>query len=559
MPPRCAPSRVITAARDSVVDGVAVRRGQVIAVDAARHVAGAGGAASRRPACSARSDSAIRARDLLPREPARRRRTSSGCARPSARRGLGRRGRDRARRPAPRASARGGRVGSGRAAGRRRRRAVTRPGHAPSADSGPARCDEPCAGTGRRLGIVTVRDLLTTFPRRYDDLREIVRRRAPRTRSRHGTLVTVRATVRADPRRSAPSGAGCWLTTAVLEDDSGEVEAVWFGRRFIERQLKAGRARRGQRQGQASRLACPARRPGVPARRRRPDAPRRPHRAGLPASLAGCPSRRCARPSARRSTASALPGVPAADRSSAGQPDDRRGHRGGPLPRRLRAARRGACDGSRTTSCWRSSWAWWRGDGSVAARRGRASSRSIRRRRRAPARRPSRRGSAPSRGPARRADRRPGRGHGRRPRRPRQADARCCASSRATSARARRPWRPTPWPWPPERRRAGRPAGADRPAGPPARRDAWRTCSTRPASAVDPADGLAERRPDGAPRWRRCATGQAQVVVGTHALLQRRRRLRAASTSSSSTSSIASASRSARRWRPRAGARTSCS
>ena len=56
-----------------------------------------------------------------------------------------------------------------------------------------------------------------------------------------GTTVTVRATVRSI-RVERTHRRRLWLTTATLEDASGQVEAIWFGRRFIERQLKAGDA-----------------------------------------------------------------------------------------------------------------------------------------------------------------------------------------------------------------------------------------------------------------------------------------------------------------------------
>jgi len=91
---------------------------------------------------------------------------------------------------------------------------------------------------GRRLGISTVRDLLTTFPRRYEDLREST----PLGRLAalaDGTPVTARVTV-ASIRSQQTHRRRLQVTTAILEDESGEVEAVWFGRRFIERQLRPG-------------------------------------------------------------------------------------------------------------------------------------------------------------------------------------------------------------------------------------------------------------------------------------------------------------------------------
>ena len=91
---------------------------------------------------------------------------------------------------------------------------------------------------GRRIGISSVRDLLTTFPRRYEDLREVVAiGRLPELEP--GTPVTVRASV-ASLRVEKTVRRRVQRTIAVLEDGSGEVEVVWFGRRFIERQLKVG-------------------------------------------------------------------------------------------------------------------------------------------------------------------------------------------------------------------------------------------------------------------------------------------------------------------------------
>ncbi|MFV2063165.1 MAG: ATP-dependent DNA helicase RecG [Chloroflexota bacterium] len=88
------------------------------------------------------------------------------------------------------------------------------------------------------MGIATVRDLLTYFPRHYDDLREVT----PLGRLvqlEPGTSVTVRATV-VSIQVENTFRRRLQRTTAVLRDESGEAEAVWFGRRFIERQLKVG-------------------------------------------------------------------------------------------------------------------------------------------------------------------------------------------------------------------------------------------------------------------------------------------------------------------------------
>lgn len=119
--------------------------------------------------------------------------------------------------------------------------AITPP-HGLGLDTPIGRSGLPGASTlhrhGRRLGIATVRDLLTTFPRRYEDRREVL----PLARLAEqdpAVPVTVRATVRSI-HVERTQRRRLWRTTAMLEDGSGQVEVVWFGRRFIERQLKAG-------------------------------------------------------------------------------------------------------------------------------------------------------------------------------------------------------------------------------------------------------------------------------------------------------------------------------
>ncbi len=93
---------------------------------------------------------------------------------------------------------------------------------------------------GRRMGITDVGALLTTFPRRYEDLREFTRIEQlgdlePRT------PVTIRATIESIRvehtfRRNVPR------TTALLRQGYHSVDVVWFGRRYIDRQLAEGDA-----------------------------------------------------------------------------------------------------------------------------------------------------------------------------------------------------------------------------------------------------------------------------------------------------------------------------
>ena len=91
---------------------------------------------------------------------------------------------------------------------------------------------------GSRLGFYTVRDLLFHLPRRYDDLREM-RRLGDLVWVEEGTVVSARvrvAEIRVEPgyRRRVQR------TIARLEDETGAIDATWFGRRYIEKRLKSG-------------------------------------------------------------------------------------------------------------------------------------------------------------------------------------------------------------------------------------------------------------------------------------------------------------------------------
>jgi ATP-dependent DNA helicase RecG len=91
---------------------------------------------------------------------------------------------------------------------------------------------------GRRLGFLTVRELLFHLPRRYDDLREM-RQLGELVRVEEGTVVSARVHV-VDVRVEPSFRRRIQRTVALLEDSTGSVEATWFGRRFIERRLFPG-------------------------------------------------------------------------------------------------------------------------------------------------------------------------------------------------------------------------------------------------------------------------------------------------------------------------------
>ncbi len=91
---------------------------------------------------------------------------------------------------------------------------------------------------GPRLGIAVVRDLLFHLPRRYDDRREM-RTIAALHEVADGEQVSARVTV-TSIRVEQTFRRRLQKTVASVEDGTGTAEAVWFGRRYIERRIKPG-------------------------------------------------------------------------------------------------------------------------------------------------------------------------------------------------------------------------------------------------------------------------------------------------------------------------------
>jgi len=83
-----------------------------------------------------------------------------------------------------------------------------------------------------RLGVTSVAELLLYLPRRYEDRRAIT----PVAELTAGAPATIRARV-VDLRVEKTWRRGVQRTIATLADESGAVDAVWYGRRFIERRL----------------------------------------------------------------------------------------------------------------------------------------------------------------------------------------------------------------------------------------------------------------------------------------------------------------------------------
>ena len=141
--------------------------------------------------------------------------------------------------------------GSSRSAGSGvgRRPSGTAAPRRPIAPAGPIGPDTPIGASGfpgatvlrrvgPRLGIRTVRDLLFHLPRRYDDLRELSTAR-DLARVPDGEPASARLQVRGI-RVEQTFRRRVERTTAYLHDDTGEVEATWFGRRFIANRLREG-------------------------------------------------------------------------------------------------------------------------------------------------------------------------------------------------------------------------------------------------------------------------------------------------------------------------------
>ena len=102
------------------------------------------------------------------------------------------------------------------------------------------------AGQLGRLGIETVRDLVRHFPYRYDDLRSPVsiadllanRTAASRVDSGNPEVNILGMIVRCTHVRLR--GRIRAKTTAIIDDGSGIVQALWFGRPYLSSQLKVG-------------------------------------------------------------------------------------------------------------------------------------------------------------------------------------------------------------------------------------------------------------------------------------------------------------------------------
>ena len=86
-----------------------------------------------------------------------------------------------------------------------------------------------------RLGIATVGDLLHHFPHRYDDYSSL----KVISHLMYGEETTIIGVVSATSSRET-KGGGC-IVRCTVADATGAIEAVWFNQPYLARQLRAGR------------------------------------------------------------------------------------------------------------------------------------------------------------------------------------------------------------------------------------------------------------------------------------------------------------------------------
>ncbi len=86
-----------------------------------------------------------------------------------------------------------------------------------------------------RLGVRTIRDMLYLFPRRYDDFSTL----KTINQLEYGEEVTIMGRIWDVSTRRTRSGK--IVTTAIVEDGSGTIEATWFNQPHLDRQLRPSR------------------------------------------------------------------------------------------------------------------------------------------------------------------------------------------------------------------------------------------------------------------------------------------------------------------------------
>jgi ATP-dependent DNA helicase RecG len=87
----------------------------------------------------------------------------------------------------------------------------------------------------RRLGVETIGDLLFLFPRRHDDYSQL----KPIGKLSYGEQVTIIGTIR-DTRTKRRAG-GVTIVNTIVADASGSIQATWFNQPYLASRFKRGR------------------------------------------------------------------------------------------------------------------------------------------------------------------------------------------------------------------------------------------------------------------------------------------------------------------------------
>jgi ATP-dependent DNA helicase RecG len=98
------------------------------------------------------------------------------------------------------------------------------------------RISEKYAKALKKLGIITVRDLLFHFPFRYDDYSLI----SPISQISQGQTVTVQGKI-IDVRTTRTWKRKMFLTEALIQDGLGSVRAIWFNQPYLADSIKNGK------------------------------------------------------------------------------------------------------------------------------------------------------------------------------------------------------------------------------------------------------------------------------------------------------------------------------
>lgn len=86
-----------------------------------------------------------------------------------------------------------------------------------------------------RLGVRTIGDLLYLFPHRHEDYSKL----QPIGKLRYGDQVTIIGTIRSTRLKRRPGGAP--IVNTIIADGSGTIQATWFNQPYLVDQFKQGR------------------------------------------------------------------------------------------------------------------------------------------------------------------------------------------------------------------------------------------------------------------------------------------------------------------------------